>query len=362
MESLIPKKSNNDSDQDNDNNSPQLAGDFLPVNVSPLAQSTESTQPIQPPQSQFESVQPIKPAKEVGETSIAHNVHQKQAILFKKHFLNDAIFHIEVEKIKPNPFQPRKNFDEESLKELANSIREFGILQPLVVTKIEKETDFGTDVEYQLIAGERRLKAAKLIGLERVPVIVRKVDENKEHLELAIIENLQRADLDPMETARAYARLQDEFGLTQREIAQRLGKSREVVGNTLRLLDLPTDIQEAVSRKQINESQARLLLAVDNPVTQKNLLDEILNNNLTVRQLRFKIQKVSRGETGGENPVKTLINEAEYFEMKSIEEKLKEFLGTQVKIHKRGEGGEIVISFFSSEEIYGLIDKINLGE
>src|SRR3989338_8615740 len=141
----------------------------------------------------------------------------------------DPIFHIEADKIKPNPFQPRRDFDEESLKELGSSIREFGILHPIVVTKHEIETDHGTDVEYHLISGERRWRASKMVGLERIPAIIRAMPSERERLEMAIIENIQREDLNPIETARAYAKLQDQFGLTQREVAVRVGKSREVV-------------------------------------------------------------------------------------------------------------------------------------
>ncbi len=142
---------------------------------------------------------------------------------------------IEVEKIKPNPYQPRKHFDNESLKELAESIREYGILQPLIVSRVEKETEFGRAVEYQLIAGERRLRAAQLLGLERVPAIIRPSLEERQKLEAAIIENIQRSDLNPLETARGFAKLADEFGLPQREIADRIGKSRAYVANMLRL-------------------------------------------------------------------------------------------------------------------------------
>lgn len=272
----------------------------------------------------------------------------------KKTFTNDAIFHIEIEKIKPNPFQPRKHFDEESLKELANSISEFGILQPLVVSKIEKNTDFGTDVEYQLIAGERRLQASKIAGLERVPVIIRQVSQKAEQLELAIIENIQRANLDVIETARAYARLSDEFGLTQREIAQRVSKSRETVANALRLLGLPSDIQEAVSKGQISESQGRLLLSIANPAIQNQMFKDLLANNYTVRELRHKIEKNESGKSH-----KSLEQKAEDYEIKDLESKLKEALGTDVKIQKHGETGKIVITFYSSEEIYGIIHKIH---
>lgn len=280
--------------------------------------------------------------------------HSQSARPHKKTFTSDAIFHIEVEKIRPNPYQPRKNFDEEQLKELASSISEYGILQPLVVSKIEKDTDMGTDVEYQLIAGERRLQAAKLIGMERVPVIIRQAGPKAEQLELAIIENIQRANLDVIETARAYARLSDEFGLTQREIAQRVSKSRESVANALRLLGLPSDIQVAVSRGQISESQGRLLLSITNPAIQSQMFKDLLTNNYTVRELRHKIDKHELPKTH-----KSLEQKAEEFEMKELESKLKEALGAEVKIQKHGETGKIVITFYSPEEIYGIIHKIH---
>ena len=253
----------------------------------------------------------------------------------------------------------------ESLKELAGSISEFGILQPVIVSKIEKETPAGTAVEYQLIAGERRLMAAKMLGLERVPAIIRKIDQKAEQLEMAVIENLQRQNLDLIETARAYARLQEEFGLTQREIAQRLGKSRESVANVLRLLNLTTELQEALSKNQINESQARLLLSINNPLAQKQLFNEILANNLTVREVNRRVKRI-KNSGRAEDQIEKFFGEKD-FEIKNLEERLKEFLGTDVKIvvenslsgSRKGESGKIVIAFYSPEEIYGIIHKIN---
>src|SRR3989344_626061 len=176
--------------------------------------------------------------------------------------IQGPVFLIEADKIKPNPHQPRRDFEEQPLKELASSIREFGVLQPIVVTKFEQDTDSGTAVWYELIAGERRLLASKMAGLERIPAIVRKIQTDKERLEMATIEKWQRADLSPIEEARAYAKLQDKFGLTQREISSRIGKSREVVANSVRLLNLPNNIQESVSKGEISGSQARLLLGI----------------------------------------------------------------------------------------------------
>ncbi|MDP3015333.1 MAG: ParB/RepB/Spo0J family partition protein [bacterium] len=271
----------------------------------------------------------------------------------------DAIFYIETEKIKPNPHQPRRDFNEESLKELANSIREHGILQPLIVSKIEKETEFGTKVEYQLIAGERRLRASQIAGLESVPVIIKNIVKDAEHLEMAIVENLQRADLNPVETARAYAKLQDVFGLTQREVAQRLGKSRETIANTLRLLNLPTEIQEAVAKNQINESQARLLLTIGDQIQQQNLFNEIISNNLSVRELRQRIRKTSPVIASASEAISPIVNP----EILNFQEQLTELLGAKVKIkpfgNAQGKGGEIIIDFYSAEEIEGIIKKLS---
>lgn len=297
----------------------------------------------------------IKAVAEKTEEEDLNKPHQKY---HRRPEMSDAIFQIEVEKIKPNPFQPRKNFDEQALKDLANSIREHGILQPLVVSKIESDVETGTSVEYQLIAGERRLRAAKIAGLERVPVIIRKVDQKSHQLEIAIIENLQRENLDSVETARSYARLQDEFGMTQREIAVRLGKSRELVANTLRLLSLPTQLQNALSKGQINESQARLLLSVENPTAQSHLFDEIISNNLTVREVRNRVKKIHLGYTnvGAASGAGFSAQDAEF---KNLEDKFKEVLGTEVKIEKKGDSGKIVINFYSPEEIYGFLHKID---
>ncbi len=275
----------------------------------------------------------------------------------KPRLTGEAVFQIEIDKIRPNPHQPRKEFNEESLKELAASIREFGVLQPLVISKIEKETENGTLVEYELIAGERRLMASKIAGLERVPVIIRKIDAQKERLELAIIENIQRADLNPIETARAFAKLQDEFRMTQREIAVRLGKSREAVANAVRLLSLPTNIQEALGRGQINESQARVLLMVEDIARQQALFNELLGGNLSVRELRRRVQKSESlpADKNEESPNQTPAADPE---ISHLRERLEEALGTRVNIQKSGKQGKISIAFFSPEELNGIIRKI----
>ena len=256
-----------------------------------------------------------------------------------------SIFHIEVEKIRPNPYQPRREFDDEELRELAASIREFGILQPLVVTKTFKETPTGTDVEYQLVAGERRLMAAKLAGLERVPVVVRAVDSHRAKLELALIENIQRSNLNPLESARAYARLGEEFGLTQREVAVRVGKSREVVANAVRLLNLPLPVQEALSLGRISESQARALLSLPTAHEQLKALEALLVSKVSVRTLRKEVAE--RSEAAPEDP------EVSYWQRK-----LEEELGSPVRVTKNGEKGKLSIQFFSAAELRNIIERL----
>jgi len=275
----------------------------------------------------------------------------------RKIFDQEAVFQIEIEKIKPNPDQPRRHFDEPALKELAASIREYGVLQPIVVSKIQHDTEDGSEVEYQLIAGERRLMAASMAGLPRIPAIVRSIGARREQLELAILENIQREDLTPIETARAFARLQDEFSLTQREIAVKLGKSRESVANTLRLLNLPTSIQRALEEGKINESQGRLLLGVSDPLSQEQLFQELMRDSLSVRQLRSRLRTVSgqsakaAGTDAGDSP-----------ELLEVKSRLELFFGAPVRVEKNGTTGKIVISFYSPEELDNIMSRLEEGK
>lgn len=295
-----------------------------------------------PPDKQGDApkISPVRPTESHHQDAVRHSSPQ-------------AVFHIEVDKIKPNPHQPRRNFEEESLRELAVSIREIGILQPLVVSKSEKETETGTSVEYQLIAGERRLLAAKLAGLERVPVIIRNIGHDRERLEIAIIENLQRQDLNPVETARAYAKLQDEFGMTQREIGTRIGKSRESVANAVRLLSLPSGIQDALAARKLNESHARFLLSVTDIGEQIKLFNEIVANNLTTRELRARTHINRRQNTENREQNKPVDPE-----VSAIQERLCELLGTPVKVERSGETGKIIITFYSPEELQGILKRL----
>jgi len=270
----------------------------------------------------------------------------------------EKIFYIEPEKIKPNPHQPRKEFSEESIQELANSIREYGILEPLIVTRIEKETEKGTEVEYQLIAGERRLKAAKLLNLPTVPVIIKKEIPEESHLEMALIENIQREDLNPIHKARAFLKLIKEFGLTQQALALKLGKSREVIANTLRLLQLPYEAQKYLEEGKINEGHARAILLFNNPLKRNLFLKEILAKNLSGREaieLAQHYLNVFEEKGNLKSRIKESNLEPEALEFK---EKLENLLELPVKIKKSGEKGAIEIKFFSLNDFYKIMEKL----
>ena len=268
--------------------------------------------------------------------------------------VQSPIFLIEVDKISPNPEQPRREFDETSLKELANSIREVGLLQPIVVSKLEKETEMGTEVSYVLIAGERRWRAARLAGLERIPAIIRDITRERERLELALVENIQRADLNPIEEAKAYTRLQEEFKLTQREVGVRVGKSREAVANTMRLLSLPTEIQEAIAKQQISESQARLLLSVEDIPVQKQLFEDIIRNNLSVREVKIRVDAHKRTR----QPIPTETPAPPDPEALALQKELEAMLGAPVKVERTDGRAKIVIQCFSAEELDGLLARL----
>ena len=255
-----------------------------------------------------------------------------------------GIREIAVNAITPNPRQPRSTFDEGELSELAASIREHGILQPLIITAGEQPGQF------TLIAGERRLMAAKQAGLKTVPVILRDSSE-QERLELALIENVQRADLSALETAEAYRQLNDEFGLSHGEIAQRVGKSRVAVTNTLRLLNLPPSVLEALREGQISEGHARALLALPTAQAQAAALQTVLEKSLNVRQTEELVRKLS-GEKLAQKPKAEPIPE-----VKALEERLRVGLGTKVSLKHGRKGGTITIHYYSEEELDALIQR-----
>ena len=261
----------------------------------------------------------------------------------------NSIFWIEIEKIIPNPYQPRREFDEDRLQELSDSIRQYGVLQPLVVSRQETMLENGgVKVEYELIAGERRLRASKLAKLTQVPVVVRTGDDSRAKLELAIIENLQREDLNSVERAQSFQRLADEFKLTWADVGRKMGKSREYVSNTVRILMLPQDILDAISKRQITEGHTRpLLMLIDRPQEQMTLFKEMMVRKMTVREAeqiarRIAFEKVRK---------KDLFMTPEVVDM---EERLAETLGTRVQIEPRERGGRIWIDYFSHEELLAL--------
>ncbi len=254
-----------------------------------------------------------------------------------------------IDSIIPNPRQPRDIMNEEDLQDLANSIREHGILQPLVVTL---ESMSGTFI---LIAGERRLRAAKIVGLDKVPVIIRTVTE-QERLELALIENVQRADLSPLETAEAYRKLADEFNLSHEEISTRVGKGRVAVTNTMRLLKLPEAAKKALMEGKISEGHGRALLGLATTQAQLGALQTVLKNELNVRQTEELIRKL-----GGQKPP-VLPVKPDDPGVKEIEDRLCEKFGTRVTLKHGKKGGTVTIHYYSEEELSGLLSRILPGE
>ncbi|MBI4919786.1 ParB/RepB/Spo0J family partition protein [Candidatus Azambacteria bacterium] len=263
----------------------------------------------------------------------------------------ESVFLLEIDKIKENPLQPRRDFDEIELRSLADSIREHGILQPLIVTKVEEESPSGIKVSYELIAGERRLRAAKMAGLNFATAIIRPKTEAREKLELALVENIQRSDLNAIEKARSYERLSKEFGLTQKQVGEKVGQSRELVANTMRLLQLPVEIQKAVETGKISEGHGRAILSVDGDNQRLALFNEILTKNLSVRA----VETLGRQIKGVSKRVNESVADPE---VKVWESRLEDFFGTRVKLAKSGGRGRILIEFYSPEEFGAILDKI----
>ncbi|MDD5043563.1 MAG: ParB/RepB/Spo0J family partition protein [Patescibacteria group bacterium] len=261
---------------------------------------------------------------------------------FRSHSLpedGERIFQLPVTDISPNPAQPRQDFGHQALEDLVNSIKEHGIIQPLIVTKKGEG--------YELVTGERRLRAAKIAGLKKVPAIIRTA-QGQEKLELALIENVQRQDLNPMEEAVAYKRLSDEFGLTQEEVAKKVGKSRPVVANSLRLLSLPEEIKKFLRAGKLSESHARIILQLPNEKEQLKFVRKILKDELSVRASEEAVRSVT---------VKSHVRRVDS-NLAAYEEELRHALGAKVNIKKSGQGGRIVIEYYSEEELSDIISKI----
>jgi ParB family chromosome partitioning protein len=251
---------------------------------------------------------------------------------------------VPVSTITPNPRQPRTQMDEAKLAELADSIREHGLIQPLIV----RQEGSG----YTLIAGERRWRASQLAGLSEVPVVIKEASPQA-MLELALIENIQRADLNPIEEALAYQQLIDDFGLTQEAVAKRVGKSRPTVANIVRLLNLPKNIQEAVNNDQISGAHARALLPLPTPESQIAVMNSIIKQGLSVRQVEAIVSKIKAAEKPKTKQVKRLSPE-----MAALESEFRHRLGTQVKIQPGENGGRVVINYYSDEELQAIYEAI----
>jgi len=267
---------------------------------------------------------------------------------------SNSIFWIDTDKIKPNPYQPRRDFDETRLQDLADSIKQYGVLQPLTVSRMEVEKESGgLTTEYELIAGERRLRAAKLARVSQVPVIIREGDTAMMKLELAIIENLQREDLNVIDRARAFFQLVNEFKFTHNEVAKKMGRSREYVSNSLRILSLPEEILNALGEGKITEGHTRpLLMLVDHPEEQIVLFKEVLYKKITVREAERLARRIAYDK----------VRKKEYMpdpEITELEEEFQDKLGTRVHIDRHELGGQIKIDFFSTEDLRMILESIN---
>lgn len=257
----------------------------------------------------------------------------------------EQVVELDPGKIKPNPHQPRVEFGQSDLRDLTASIKTHGILQPLVVIELK------TGV-YQLVAGERRLRAAKLAGLKKVPTIVRSFNE-QEQLELAVIENIQRADLKPLEVAVAYTKLIDQFNLTHEQIAKRVGKAASTVSNTVRLVNLPHPAKLALQESKISEGHARAILSLDEPALQLQLLEMIIKSKLTVREAEEAARRLKSGDQL--RPIKARQIRSEH---SALTNSLGKLLGTKVMIQKTAKGGKLMIEYYSDEELSRIASQI----
>ncbi len=276
------------------------------------------------------------------------------ALLGQSELSETLVQEIPIAQIRPNPFQPRRQFDEESLRELAESIRQMGVIQPIIVRQESAE-------DYVLVAGERRLRAAQMAGLTAIPAIVRSPSE-QQMLEMALVENVQREDINPVDAALAYKRLMDEFGLTMEQVAQRVGKSVPAISNTIRLLQLPEYILETIRNGALSEGHGRALLMVRDAVHQRQLWQEILSDNLSVRMVELRAREWREREMNptprnapqlAPQPVSVSV------ELKALEQNLSAYLGTRVQVvQMAGGGGRIVIEFYSEEELGRILEII----
>ena len=322
----------------------QSLGDFAVPQIGTAASTSESSfakasTAAEAMADKSEAKPSLPPAPVLADLPLAPAVSSDPE---KVSYADAKIQEIEVAKISPNPFQPRKVFEQAALRELADSIKEHGVIQPLVVTK--------TPVGYELVVGERRFRAAQLAGLERIPAIIKEAMVDQTKLEVALIENIQRQELNPIEEAQAFERLMKTFNLTQDQVAKKVGKSRPAVANTVRLLNLPAEIQRAVIEGRLMEGHARALLGLNDPEKMLLMYKVVIDQSLNVRQVENKVRELTaKRQMDSVAPDPKLL---------AMESELRGKLGTQVKISRQGQGGKITIEFFSDEELSELIHKM----
>lgn len=269
-----------------------------------------------------------------------------------------ATIELDIDLLAPNDYQPRTQMDDERLQELARSIKSNGVIQPIVVRQIDTAGDSGTTVRYQIIAGERRWRAAQLAGLLRVPVAVKDLagDEKKRRLEMALIENVQRENLNPIEEAHAYHRLAEEFGLKQDDIAIQVGKDRSSVANTLRLLRLPEEVQAEVAAGRLTMGHARAIVSLASGDDQRRIARDVLTRNLSVRETEAIVKKTGDAQTGQKPAAKS--PRSNDVHTRAAEEQLRLSLGTSVNIKRRGKGGRVEIAFTNEDELQRLYEYL----
>ena len=255
-----------------------------------------------------------------------------------------GLLSVQLDRLEANPRQPRHRFDEEGLEELAQSIRRTGILQPILVTR--------SGDRYRILAGERRARAARAAGLKEVPVVVREGLADRDHILIALIENVQRRDLTALEEAEAYRHLREDFGLTQEEIAERVGKDRATVANSLRLLKLPAEVRKALEEEALSAGHARALLALPSAADQEKLAREFVRRGLSVRAAEARVAAFAEGESRKRKKGRHIDADTHDAELR-----LARALGTKVEIRRRRSGGEIRIAFYSEEELIGLFKR-----
>lgn len=263
---------------------------------------------------------------------------------------HEFVEELDLSEIRSNPYQPRKKFDEDALNELAESIKQSGVFQPIIVRRSAIKG-------YELIAGERRVRASRLAGKTTIPAIVRQINE-EQMIEIAVLENLQREDLSPMEEAEAYSVLMDKLNLTQHEVAERMGKSRPYIANYLRLLMLPEKVKQWLNDGSLSMGQARTLLAIKDKQKVVSIAEKVIAKQLTVRQLEEFVQTLNEPVIKEDKP--TVVRGPKPAHITAVEERMQEYFGTTATVHQKGERGKIEIEFLSESDFIRILDLLNI--